>query len=87
MREDAIQFGDLDIRAPTQQELKTAERVGAYNLGDVDKIARIDELANSVACGNLIIAVFVSIMQLSPKCHPQRLSAILKAYVVLMCNK
>ena len=31
------------ISVTTQQELKIAERVAAYNAGDMDKIARIDE--------------------------------------------
>ena len=45
MREDAIEFGDplANVRAPAQQELRIAERVCAYNDGDMDKIARIDE--------------------------------------------
>ena len=43
MSEDAMDFCDPDIRAPTQQELKIAGRVVAYNTGDMDKVARIDE--------------------------------------------
>ena len=43
MREDAMEFGYLCVRAPTQQELKIAERVAAYNTDDMDRIARIDE--------------------------------------------
>ena len=43
MREDAMEFGDPYVRAPTQQELKIAERVAAYNSCDMDKVARIDE--------------------------------------------
>ena len=43
MREDAMEFGDPDIRATTQQELKIAESVATYNSGDMDEITRIDE--------------------------------------------
>ena len=43
MREDAMEFGYPAVRAPTQQELKIAERVAAYSSGDMDKVARIDE--------------------------------------------
>ena len=43
MREDATEFDDPYVRAPTQRELKIAERVGAYNAGEMDKVARIDE--------------------------------------------
>ena len=43
MREDAMKFGDPDIRAAAQQELKITERVTAYNAGDMDKVSRIDE--------------------------------------------
>ena len=38
-----MEFGDPYVRAPTQQELKIAERVAANNAGDMDKVARIDE--------------------------------------------
>ena len=31
------------MRAPIQQELKIAERFAAYNSGDMDKVACIDE--------------------------------------------
>ena len=31
------------MRAPSQQELKIVEDVVAYNDGDLDKVARIDE--------------------------------------------
>ena len=43
MREDAIEFNDPLVRAPTQQELKIAERVAAYNSGGMDKVAHINE--------------------------------------------
>ena len=43
MREDTMEFSDPGIRASTQQELKIAERLAAYNSGDVDKAARIYE--------------------------------------------
>ena len=43
MHEDEMEFGDLYVRSPTQQELKIAERVAAYNASDLDKVARIDE--------------------------------------------
>ena len=43
MREDAIEFGDPAVRAPTQPELKLAERVVSCNSGDMDKVSRIDE--------------------------------------------
>ena len=43
MREDAMEFVNPYVCAPTQQELKIAERVAAYNAGDMDKVARIDE--------------------------------------------
>ena len=46
MREDKMVFDDIlaRVRAPTQQELKIAERVSAYNVGNRDKDPRIDEL-------------------------------------------
>ena len=31
------------VRAPTQQELKIAERIVAYNTGIMDEVARINE--------------------------------------------
>ena len=43
MREDTMEFGEPGARAPTQQEPKIAKRVTAYNSGDIDNIARIDE--------------------------------------------
>ena len=43
MREDAMEFGDPYVHAPTQQELKIAERVSSYNSGNLDKVARIYE--------------------------------------------
>ena len=43
MREDAMELGDPDIRAPTKQGLKIAERVATYNSCDMDKVGRIDE--------------------------------------------
>ena len=38
-----MEFGDPYIRTPTPQELKIDERVGAYNDGDIDKVAPFDE--------------------------------------------
>ena len=38
-----MEFCDPDIRATTKQEMKIAERVDAYNSGDMDQFARIDE--------------------------------------------
>ena len=45
MPEYAMDFSDplSSARASTLQELKIAERVPAYNGGDMDRIARIDE--------------------------------------------
>ena len=43
MRKDAMELCDSLVRSPTQQELKIAECVFAYNSGDIDKIARINE--------------------------------------------
>ena len=43
MRDDAMEFGYSLVRALKQQELKIAERVVAYNAGDMEKVARIDE--------------------------------------------
>ena len=45
MHEDVMEFGDLlaSVCAPIQQELKIAEPVSAYNVGDMDKVAHIDE--------------------------------------------
>ena len=43
MLEDAIEFGDPLVRAPSQQELKIVERVSVYNAGDIDKVARNDK--------------------------------------------
>ena len=39
-----MEFGDPYVRAPTRQELNIAEYVAAYNAGDMDKEACIDEL-------------------------------------------
>ena len=41
--EDAMELGDPQVRVPLQQELKIAERVAAYNSGDLGKVARLDE--------------------------------------------
>ena len=45
MCEDAMEFGDplANVRAPTQEEFKIAERVSAYNSGDMSKVVHIDE--------------------------------------------
>ena len=43
MHEDAMEFGKLLFRAPTQQELNIGERDIAYDSGDMDKVASIDE--------------------------------------------
>ena len=43
MREDAIEFGVHYVCAATQQKLKIAQRVAAYNFGDMDKVVRIVE--------------------------------------------
>ena len=43
MREDEMEFGDPYVRERTQQVLKIAEHVAAYNPTYMDKIARIDE--------------------------------------------
>ena len=45
MREDVFEFSGLlaSVYAPTQQELKIAEYVAAFNAGGMSKIARIDE--------------------------------------------
>ena len=43
MREDAMEFNCSLVRSPTQQKLKIADCVTAYNSGDKDKFARIDE--------------------------------------------
>ena len=43
VREDATEFGDQGIFAPTKQELKIAERFAAYNSADMDKVTWIDE--------------------------------------------
>ena len=45
MREDAVEFNYplARVRAPAQQELKIAQCIAAYNAGDMDKFARIDE--------------------------------------------
>ena len=43
MRKGAMEFGDPLVGAPARQELKIAERVAAYNAGNMDKVARIDK--------------------------------------------
>ena len=43
MHENAMEFGDPYVHAPTQKELKISERVAAYNAGAMDKVSRIDE--------------------------------------------
>ena len=43
MCEDAMEFSDSFGRPPTQQNLKIAEHVAAYNACDMHKVARIDE--------------------------------------------
>ena len=43
MREEAMDFCVPYVRAPTQQELKIAMRVTAYNAGGMYKAARIDK--------------------------------------------
>ena len=45
IREDAMELNSLlaSVRAPTQQELNIAEGVAAYNTGNMEKVAHIDE--------------------------------------------
>ena len=43
MRKDAMKFGDPYVRSPTQQWLKIAECIAAYNAGNMDRVARIDK--------------------------------------------
>ena len=43
IRYDAMEFGNTYLHAPTQQKLKIAERVAAYNAGNVDNDALIDK--------------------------------------------
>ena len=43
MRKDAMEFIDPLLRVPAKQELKIAERVAAYNAGEIDKVTRIDK--------------------------------------------
>ena len=43
MREDAMEYGDTLVCALIQQELKIGARIFAYNAGDMNKVARIDE--------------------------------------------
>ena len=80
MLEDVMEFGDPYVCALPQQELKIAELIAAYNTGNIDEVVRIDEHEEHRSKGNLIIAVLVSIMQVSPKHHPQRVTALLEAY-------
>ena len=70
--------GDPAVRAPTQQALKIAERSVAYNSGDVDTIFVLISVNNSVASRNLIIAVFVNVMKVSPKRYPQGVQLFLR---------
>ena len=42
MREDAIEFSDLNIRVSTEQKLKIVELVFAYNACETDNVSRID---------------------------------------------
>ena len=42
MHEDAIEFGDSFVRAPTQEESKIAQCFSAYNSYDVDEVTRVD---------------------------------------------
>ena len=87
MREDAMEFGDPLARAPTQQELKIAERFAAYNTGDMDKVARIMSAKNNVASVKRIIAVSASIVQMYPRHHLQRATILLVAYYVIVYNQ
>ena len=45
MCEDAKELGDplANVRAPMQKDSKIAERVFAYNSGNMKKVARVDE--------------------------------------------
>ena len=84
MRNDSIEFGYYHVREPTLQGLKIAERVFASNAGNIDQVARIDELEKNVASGKFIIAVFESIIQVSPRRHTQRLADLIEAYIVFL---
>ena len=43
MRENVMEIGDPYDHAPTQQDLKIAERVAVYSSGDMDRVVLIDE--------------------------------------------
>ena len=65
MREDAIEFGDLleSIRAPTQQELKIAERVARVVLETAISALVLKSVKRNVVKGRCIIAMFAGILQ------------------------
>ena len=50
MSEDAMELGDLLVSLPVLKKLMITERVTAYNAGDMDKVACIDE--HTEKCGN-----------------------------------
>ena len=87
MCEDAMEFRGQGTRAPAQKELKIAERVVAYNSYEMNMLFVLMSVRKSVASRNLITAVLVRIVQVSPKRHPQRVTSLLKAYLVLVYNQ
>ena len=65
MREDAMELEDFlaSVHAPTQQDLKIAERASVYKLGDIVNVDRIDERDENITTGKRIIAMLANIVQ------------------------
>ena len=67
-----------NVRAPTQQGLKIAECVAAYNAGNMNKLTCIDEHDEEYRKWKRTIAMLVSIMHVRAMLHPQSKTILLK---------
>ena len=86
MREYEKEFSDPFARccAPPQQESKIPERVAAYNAGDMDEVARIDEREEERKKRRRIIEMSANVVQVYPRHRNQRAIIPLNVYVVLV---
>ena len=89
IRKDSNELCDplASVRAPAQQELKIAERVGAYNAGNMVRSLALMSMKTSVANGRRIITMSANIEHVYPMCHPQRAIFLLNVYVVQKYNQ
>ena len=84
IREDAMELGDSTVRGSTQQELKIAEPVSAYNSDEMDKVARIDEREEQRHKWKAYHRSVPKYRAGISKASSLKVTALLKAYFVLV---